>query len=179
MAEIKSSIEIAMEKTKGLLLSREERQKLKDEEIRAKAQSLVHRFLEVDFHLREVEKELAKLEPVQRREIEKLVFEYLCAAIAFDRDNDLVFQGIAAFRPEKEPLLAQIKILLKNYQEVREKAWIEAEKAILQNLEKKGISGSAVQPKVEESREWAEVSAKFRPVLEEKLNQLKEELRKT
>ena len=72
MAEIKSAIELAMEKTKGMHLSREEKEKLKEEELHSRAQGLVNRFLEVDFNLKEVQKDLAKYEPGQREHMEKL-----------------------------------------------------------------------------------------------------------
>lgn len=178
MAEIKSSIEIAMEKTKGLVLSREEMKKIREEEMRGKAQSLVHRFLEVDFHLREVEKELAKLDPDQRNQLEKLIIENLSAALDLDRDNELIFQGLEYLRKESSPLLRQIKDLLKDYQEQKEKAFQETANSILKNLENKGISGSAVEPKVMESQEWAQSLAKFRPPLEMKLKHFQEELKK-
>jgi hypothetical protein len=73
VAEIKSAVELAMEKTKGMHLSREEKEKIKEEELHAKAQSLVNRFLEVDFHLKEVEKDLGKHHPEQREHLEKLI----------------------------------------------------------------------------------------------------------
>ncbi len=40
MAEIKSAIELAMERTKGLRLSQGEKEKLKEEEIQSKAHGL-------------------------------------------------------------------------------------------------------------------------------------------
>ncbi len=177
MAEIKSSIEIAMEKTKGLILSREEMQKIKDEELRAKAQSLVHRFLEVDFHLREMEKELAKLEPEPKKHLEKLILEHLIEAIDLDRNNDLILEGLTTLRPLTSPLIKDVKTLLAEYQEKKDKAFQETTAVIIKGLEKKGISGSAIQPKVAESKEWAEALAKIKHPLEAKLQKFKEELK--
>ncbi|MGB9699078.1 MAG: hypothetical protein ACPL5I_06790 [Thermodesulfobacteriota bacterium] len=177
MAEIKSSIEIAMEKTKGLILSREEMQKIKDEELRTKAQSLVHRFLEVDFHLREVEKELAKLEADQKKILEKLIWQQLLEALDLDRDNDLILEGLATLRPESSPLLKELKTLLAEYQQKKNSAFAETTAVILKNLEKKGISGTALQPKVAESKEWAEVVAKIKLPLAPKLQKFQEELK--
>lgn len=178
MAEIKSSIEIAMEKTKGLILSREERQKIKDEELRTKAQSLVHRFLEVDFHLREVEKELAKLEGNQKKILEKLIWQQLIEAIDLDRDdNDLIFEGLASLRPGSSALIKQIKTLLAEYQDKKNNVLAETAAVILKNLEQKGISGTALQPKVVESKEYTDALAKIKLPLVTKLQKFQEELK--
>ncbi len=177
MAEIKSSIEIAMEKTKGLILSREEMQKIKDEELRTKAQSLVHRFLEVDFHLREVEKELAKLEADQKKILEKLIWELLIEAIDLDRNNDLILEGLGSLRPGSISLLKQIKTLLAEYQEKKKSVFAETTAVIMKNLEKKGISGTAIEPKVTESKEWVETLTKIKLPLVTKLQKFQAELK--
>lgn len=177
MAEIKSSIEIAMEKTKGLILSRAEMQKIKDEELRAKAQSLVHRFLEVDFHMREVEKELAKLEAEQKKILEKLIWQQLIETMDLDRDNALILQGITLLRPESSPLIKEIKSFLAEYEEKKNNVFQETNTIILQALGKKGISGSAILPKVTESKEWAEALAKIKLPLQKRLQKFQEELK--
>jgi hypothetical protein len=177
MAEIKSAIELAMEKTKGFHLSPEEMNKLKEEEMHSKARSLVNRFLEVDFHFREVEKELLKLLPDERKQIEQLMRRYFAEAIQLDRDNDLIFQGIETFRKESQPLKGQIQELIKNYRGQKAKAYAETGKNILARWEKQGISGSAVQAKVEGSPEWEKALSGFKPAFEEQLRLLQEKLK--
>ncbi len=177
MGEIKSAVELAMEKTKDFHLSREELNKIKEEEMQSKARGLVNRFLEVDFHLREVEKELSKFAPGERGKVEKLMREYLADAIQLGRENDLIFQGIAALRQDSQPLKRQIEQLVKDYQEGREKIYAETEENLLAQWEKQGISGSAVQPKVEGSPEWEKALSGFKPAFEEQLQALKEKLK--
>lgn len=178
MAEIKSAIELAMEKTKGLRLSREEKEKLKEEELQSKAQSLVNRFLEVDFHLKEVEKDLGKYSPDQREHLEKLILHYLSEAVQLDRDNDLIFQGVEAFQKESKNTIKKIQELIEGYHRRKEKEYKQTEKDLLKKLERQGISGSAVQPKVEGSQEWQDALVKFKPPIEDQLQILKKELQK-
>ena len=173
MGEIKSAVELAMERTKGLRLSPEEMFKLKEDEIQAKAHSLVNRYLEVDFHPREVERELARVEPAQREILEKLFVQYLSEAIGLDRDNDLIFQGIETFREGSKRSLQKMRDLIQKYQERKDREYLKTEKDLLAGLERMGISGSAVQPKVEGSPEWEEALAKFKPAFEEELQTLK------
>ena len=176
MAEIKSSIELAMEKTRGLHLSREEKEKLQEEELHSKAHNLVSRFLEVDFHLKEVEKELAKYDPPQREKLEKLVLQYLIEAIQLDRDNDLIFQGIESFQEKSKSIIKKMRELIEEYRNRKQKDYQKTEGVLLAKLERQGISGSAVKPKIEGSREWEEAIAKFRPAFEAQLHALKKEL---
>jgi hypothetical protein len=173
MAEIKSAVELAMERTKGLRLSDDEMEKLKEEEIQSKAHGLVNRYLEVDFHLREVERELEKSDPPQRQYLKTLFIRYLSEAIDLDRDNDLIFQGIESFREESKPSLRKLKALIQKYQERKGKELIKTEKQFLANLERLGISGSAVQARVEGSPEWEEALAGFKPGFEEELKTLR------
>jgi len=178
MAEIKSAIELAMEKTKDLHLSREEREKLKEEEMHSKAHSLVTRFLEVDFHLKEVEKELARYDSDQRKKMEGLVLQYLADAIQLDRDNDLALQGIEAFRGESKALMGTMRELIEGYQEEKKKEYEKIKSSLGSKLQGLGISGSAVDPKVQGSPEWDNALAQFKPTFEEQLRRLREDLRK-
>ena len=177
MAEIKSAIEIAMEKTRGLRLSPEEEEKLREEEIRSKAHALVNRFLEVDLHFREVEKELAKYPSGQRIRLEKIMIQDLAEALDLDRDNELIFQGIEILAPEKEGAVPKIKQLTQGYQQQKEAARQKTAEALRAKWQSLGISGLAVVPKVAESPEWAGTLKAFRPSYEARMQSLKKEIR--
>ena len=176
MADIKSSIELAMEKTKGMHLSHKEKEKLKEEELHSRAQGLVNRFLEVDFNLKEMQKDLAKYEPGQREHMEKLMLQYLREAIRLDRDNDLIFQGLEAFDKKSTNTIKKIRELIEDYRQRQGKEYKQAEKVLLKKLEREGISGSAVQPRVEGSQEWQETADKFKQSFEDQLQDLKKQL---
>ncbi len=134
MTEIKSAIELAMEKTKGLHLSPQEKERLKEEKIHSKAQSLVNRFLEVDFHLKEVEKELSKYNPPQRKHLEDLMIQYLAEAIQLDKDNDLPFQGMEALQEENKSIIQKIRELIGAYGKRKGKEYQKVESALGANL---------------------------------------------
>ena len=178
MAEIKSAVELAMEKTKGMHLSREEKEKIKEEELHSKAQSLVNRFLEEDFRPGGVEKELARYTPEEREHLEKLIFRSLCEAIQLDRLNDLLFQRIEAFQKESKNTIDKIRKLIEDYRRQQEKEYRQAEKVLLKKWERQGISGSAVQPRVEGSPEWQEAVGKFKQPFDDQLHILKKQLQK-
>jgi hypothetical protein len=176
MAEIKSAVELAMERTKGIRLSHEEMEKMKEEEIQSKAVGWVNRFLQVDFHLREVEKELAKSDPQQRKHLERLFLQKLIEAMNLDRDNALILQGLETFLPTSARAVEKIKDLLQKYQEKKGDELRKTETELLARLERLGISGSAVHPKAEGSPEWEQAVAGFKPGFEEELKRLKREI---
>ncbi len=176
MGEIKSAIELAMERTKDLRLSKEEKEQLKEEEIHAKAHGLVNRFLEIDYHFREAEKELAQYDPELRARLEKLMLQYFAEAIHLGKDNDLIFQGIESLAAGSSGLITKTRELAEKYQKEEEKEKQKVRKGLLSNLEKLGISGSAVEPKVEGSQAWKVALAKLNSKFEGELRDLKERL---
>jgi len=177
MAEIKSAIEIAMERTRGLRLSSEEKEKLKEEEFQSKAHALVVRFLEVDLHFREVEKELAKYPSEQRTQLEKIMIRDLVQVLNLDRDNEPVFQGIEILMPGASAAFPKIRELTEEYQQEKEAVRQKTAESLRAQWESLGISGSAVVPKVEESPAWAEALKAFRSAYEARLQSLKNQIR--
>ena len=173
MGEIKSAVELAMERTKGLRLSQEEKEKIKEEEIQSRAAGWVNRYLEVDFHLREIEKELARFDPAQRQRLEKLFIQNLAGAMSLDRENDLILQGLETFLPASAGTVKKIRDLIQKYKNKRKEEFQRTESALSAKLARLGISGSAVLPRVEGSPEWEEALAKFKPGFEEDLKGLK------
>ncbi|HSR13963.1 MAG TPA: hypothetical protein VLS90_21120, partial [Thermodesulfobacteriota bacterium] len=157
-------------------LSDEEKSRLKEEEVQTKARGLVNRYLEIDYHLREVEKELARLDEAERKKAEALFFAYLCDAVSLEKDNDLIFQAVESLRQGKEKVVGKIADLTESFAERRESEYLAVEKTLLSSLEKKGISGSAVRPKVEGSAAWQAALAEFKPEYEKNLTELKKAL---
>ncbi len=176
MAKIKSTIELAMERTKEMIPSASEKEKIREEEVRSKAQILVNRFLHVALPFKEVEKELAQYDPEHRKKIEGIMLRCLGEAIHLDADNNLAFQGIEALRGKNKDIILKIQELAAKYEAQRAKEYQKIEETLMLKLHQQGISGSAVQPKVEESPEWNVALSRFRPLWEKQLGELIERL---
>ena len=95
-----------------------------------------------------------------------------------DGEYELVFQGIDAFGGKSQPLKSELQRLFTDYRERKETARAEIEKNLLAQWANQGISGSAVQPKVDGSLEWENALSTFKPAFEEQLRVLQEELKK-
>ncbi len=176
MAKIKSAVELAMEKTKSLHLSLEEKEKLKEEEFSSKTLPLLNRLREANFHPKEVEKELQKYSPEQRNQLEKLLFHSLAEAIQLEEENDSLLRGIELLGKEKINKSGAIQKVIEDYRKAKEKEYRRIEEALLMTLEGLGISGSAVQVKIAGSQEWEESLGKIKPAYENQLRSLKEAL---
>ena len=95
-----------------------------------------------------------------------------------DRVNDLLFQRIEAFQKESKNTIDKIRELIEDYRRRQEKEYRQAEKVLLKKWERQGISGSAVQPRVEGSPEWQEAVGKFKHPFDDQLHILKKQLQK-
>ncbi len=65
MGEIKSSIELAMERTKGLTFTEEERRKLEEEKERRLAQAMVSQYMRGEMSLSELERKRLQAPPLR------------------------------------------------------------------------------------------------------------------
>jgi hypothetical protein len=177
MAEIKSAIELAMERTKNMIPTGLEKEKIREEEDISKAAALVNRFLHVDMHFKDLEKELAKFDPGDRKRMGGLMLAHLGEAVSLEGDQELVFEGIAALHGS-EDVVAKIRELKKEYEEERVREFDRVREDLRRELSEAGISGSAVQPKVEGSEAWRAAESRFRPPFEKRLAGFVGELKK-
>jgi len=66
MAEIKSTLELAMERTKKIAISKEERKEIKQKEILHKINGLFRRYMEGHLSLNEILKEIERMDEKTR-----------------------------------------------------------------------------------------------------------------
>ena len=149
MGEIKSTLDIIMEKTKGLTLSAEEKEALKREEGAKKIRVWVGRFLDDKATLEDVRRELTEF--LKDKTAGGLLRAELVAYLHPEGDNGKVFRMMKELlNLRTEPLEKKIDSYLKEL--------ISMRVASLKDLEAKlagsGISGSAVLPNVAGDPEW-------------------------
>ena len=89
MGEIKSTLDIIMEKTKGLTMTDEEKGEFKKQQARGKVKGLVQKFLDGIMDLDRVKMETAALGEADPRMIHQLVAEEAIKGIRPGEDNDV------------------------------------------------------------------------------------------
>jgi len=149
MAEIKSTLDIIMEKTKGLSLSAGEKEALKREETAKKTRGWVQRFLDDNATLEDVRRESKE---ILKDEVARNLFRAeLVAYLHPEGDNGKVFRMMKELlNLRTEPLEEKIDAFLKDLIAMR----VARLKDLGEKLARSGISGSAVLPNVAGDPEW-------------------------
>ncbi len=149
MGEIKSTLDIIMEKTKGLSLSAEEKEALKREEMTKKIRGWVRRFLDDKATLEDVRRELKEI--LKDKIAGSLLRAELVAYLHPEGDNGKVFRMMRELlNLRTEPLEEKIDAFLKGLIVMR----VARLKDRGEKLARSGISGSAVLPNVAGDPEW-------------------------
>jgi hypothetical protein len=176
MAEIKSTLDLVMEKTRDLRLSAEERQGQKNNEIGSRIRGLLNKFQDEAISLDRFNSEyqvLKKEYNLTGTGNEHLIRE-ICDRIELAKDNQRLFD-----------LLAELKVLdfegltsiLQEFQTVRATAARQRRKILKEQLAKTHfISGSAVVPNLEIDEEWRKENGQISAEFETKLNRAKTKL---
>jgi hypothetical protein len=152
MAEIKSTIDLIMERTKNLSASQEEMEAYQRREREKHIRGLVQRLLDYNLTLDDVKDELAK-ENKGGRDAEALAFlkDALAAHVDPDGDNERLIRIVHELAGTPEDRLREILRACQAEFFARQTALAERQK---QELESKGIAGSAVLPNPETDPQW-------------------------
>ncbi len=165
MGEIRSTLDIIMEKTRGLTMTDEEKGEFRKKEVKGKVKGLVQKFLDGLLDLDKFKIETAGLKEGESRMIAQLVAEEAIDRISPGQDNEPVFEileGVA--RVDTNPVR---KILADSEREM-EREYGTRTAALREAFQKKGISGSAVIPNVNADPEWTGRLLKMKEEFEEK-----------
>ena len=174
MAEIKSTIDLVMEKTKGLSLTEEDKQNLKIEEDRRKAQAQVNRYLQGDMGLDEFLEHGASSPEVIQREIFRVLVEALRPGReAFSRCLEALDRWKG--QPCRVPL-KRLKDLSIRFGKALQKRKRKVKAELWETLASRGVQGSAVEPNVEVSVQWDRALRDLDREFESQLEEIKKEL---
>lgn len=177
MAEIRSTLDIVMEKTKGLRLTEEEKEKLWEEGLSQRANGLCIRYLDGHMDWDAVEDELLKLGPKELPILKKALLGHLVNSIEISRTNDRAIKAIDILTMGKaKEKLKKLSDLISSYLVTRQKREKKVRADLWAELAKRGISGSAVVPNVEVSPQWQEMENEIEREYSKRLMDLKEQL---
>jgi hypothetical protein len=154
VAEIKSTLDLIMEKTRNMSLSAEEKEELKRKELVARLNGLVQKALDGTLsvsHLRsEIESERKKSPATDHHLMAALV-----ARIEPDGENERLFQIMEEVaRRDSGPLRKVVLECRHDVERLKDRSVEDLSKA----LKKKGITGSAVAPNPALDPAWRKAS---------------------
>ncbi|RPJ11183.1 MAG: hypothetical protein EHM36_01955, partial [Deltaproteobacteria bacterium] len=98
MAEIKSSLELAMERSKRFAISDQERDEIKRREVEQKAASLFHRYIDGHLALHEVLKEIERADEKTRPVMKEILLSQWIDALSLQEEDERLLKGIESLK---------------------------------------------------------------------------------
>ena len=143
MAEIKSTLDLVLEKTRDLTLTGKEKRNLEREELDKKVQRIVNRYLDNFFPLTRLREEVEGMDSKEADLPYRLLTKHLVGHFSLDTDNSAIVSALSEIVGlDTTPLTT----LQREYQGEKEEAERSYTEEALLALKKKGVSGSAVVP---------------------------------
>ncbi len=161
MGEIKSTIDIIMEKLKKIDIDENEKRKIIKKEAKEIAKKLMVRYIEKPT-IEQIINELNSLKPEKKEETKKaLIDECMVNIYPHSKTNEDILRLMEALINKK---LDSIRKLLSSIEERLQKEKKIQEQKIIEHLKNRDIYGSAIIPNVEAYSEW---NKKFQEIKEE------------
>lgn len=151
MGEIKSTLDIIMEKARRIAVTDEEKEAFQRKEAEGKIRGLLQKFLDGFMDMETLKRDLHAFPDKYGRVAKGFLKNECLGRIDPEKDNSALLQVIEAVEG------ADIKALRKMLDQFRkdmEQHLNEREKELLRSLKKSGISGSAVIPNIRADHEW-------------------------
>lgn len=166
MGEIRSTMDIIMEKTKDLTMTDGEKEDLSHRELAGKIKGLIQKFLDGITNLDRLKVEAAALREGNQDKFDQIIKDEAIKRIELEGTNKPVFTLLEnAANIDTAPIhnvLADSEQKLGNERGVRE---LE----LRDRLKEKGISGSAVLPNIKADPEWNDFVSNLKQEFREKV----------
>ena len=169
MSEIKSTLDLVMEKTRHLTLSQEEKEAQKRTEAKNRLNGLLQKYQDNLLRKENLEQELNSLKTTYGLNVDKMLAELLLNRLKLGRNNKLFLELLSEFC---ELDLKGLEAIFQKFREAVKSATEERVGQIKSDLAKKRfISGSAVVPNLEGDKEWlsrlGRINGEFNQILNE------------
>jgi hypothetical protein len=159
MAEIKSTLDLVLERTRHLSLSEEEKREQAQAEMKTRIKALVLKAQDQTMKIEQVEKELNELNEKYGARFQKGLREELLNGIELGGDNRL---PVILLRRLGRAETEKLESLLYDYKQSLQKKALEAGRSSLNRLEQShSISGSAVVPHLALDKSWTDTVIKI------------------
>jgi hypothetical protein len=171
VGEIRSTLDLVLEKTRNLTLSEEEKRNLAREELDKKIRGIVGKYLDNLLRLDRIREELESIESDEPALPHKLFTVHLLAHVDLDVDMSAILSAlkeVVGFDP------APLELLQQEYKAEKEVARRSFADDTLSALEERGISGSAVAPNLDGIPEWVQFQRGLSERYRKKIGELRD-----
>ncbi len=175
MGEIKSTLDLAMEKIKNLEITDQDRARIRQESILKKVQGILASYQNDEE--RKLVKDLDRVPQEERSEVRRALAKLLINNVKLGEPLDNLLEELSQILDAQEQtVLEGLKTLGQEYQEERKGLRSRAESSLKKDLEEKQIRGNAIILKVEGTHLWEEEVEKLEKQYLSKLESLSQAL---
>jgi hypothetical protein len=168
MAEIKSTLDIIMEKAKKFSVTEEDKQGFKRQELEGKIKGLVQKTLDGILSSERFQAELAALHGKEKDLVDQILKEELVARLEVEANSQELSSMFEYTAGSAFPALRRVLV---EFEKKCEKQKESRRKALLEELRGKGISGSAVLPNLDADPEWLRIKSEVRKQLQKEIRE--------
>jgi hypothetical protein len=174
MTEIKSTLDLVLEKTKNLTLSSKEKQQQRQKEIKNRLKGMLQKYQDGLLTLEELKNEYEKLQQEDRPATRRTLIEVIISRIDLLQDNGSLLQVLDKMGGCS---ISGLESVIDESHFAYEDAARKRSKQLKNRLAAEhAISGSAVVPRLESDERWRQKAQQIRDKFQDKLAQQKEKL---
>jgi len=166
MGEIKSTLDIIMEKTKGLTVTKEEKETFRKKEAEGKVRGLLQRFLDGFIDLERLKNEIGDFGDKHDGIMGEALLRECMGRMAPGADNTKLLDALENALGLD---IAPIQKILQDYNHDLEQQRINRQQVIQKKLEESGISGTAVIPNINADQNWIRYLSEMKKGFQEKI----------
>ena len=167
MGEIRSTMDIIMEKAKGLTMTEEEKEAFRKKETEGKVRGLFQRFLDGFIDAERLKDEIGSLGEERYAVAREALVRKCMDRMEPGADNTILLDALENAAGLD---IAPIRKIILDYNQDLEQQKMDRKQVLQKNLEGLGISGSAVIPNIHADQEWikdlSEMNKGFREKVE-------------
>jgi len=174
LAEIKSTLDLVMERTKNLTLSAEEKQAQKQIEIENRIKGLVQKLQDGLLTYNQLKTEYETFKKESNLSDNSLLVREILTRLDPERDNQILLEALEeCCRLDTAKIRADIKDYRDDYQRAARQRSAQLKEDLARNH---SISGSAVLPNLAADEKWQQQAQEMRRQFEQKLNRAQDSL---
>ena len=167
MGEIRSTMDIIMEKAKGLTMTDEEKEAFRKKETEGKVRGLFQRFLDGFIDVERLKDEIGSLGEKRYAMAREALIRECMGRMEPGADNTIFLDALENAAGLD---IAPIRKIILDYNKELEQQKMDRKQVLQKNLEGLGISGTAVIPNIHADQEWirhlSEMNKGFRKKVE-------------
>jgi hypothetical protein len=174
LAEIKSTLDLVMERTRNLTLSSEEKQAQKDKETGHRIKGLVQKFQDGLLINNQLKKEYASLKKDSDLSDDSLMIKEILTRLDPDQDSQILLEILEeCCRLDTARIRAIINDYRAAYNRAAQKRSAQLKEDLVQNH---SISGNAVIPNLDADEQWQQETQNIRRQFEDNLSRTEDKL---